>query len=179
MVQSGIRASSESAPPADAEAELAARIGALLAQRDETVAVVETAAGGLICGALVAIPGASAWFQGGVVAYGAGAKSRWLGLPPQAFLPHGVVSEAAALTLAQAARDSVGATWGLAEVGIAGPQLGRRSQKGAGVAFLAICGRLTLAQAVRTGRDDRAVNQRAFAAAALRFFADTLVQTPP
>ena len=110
--------------------DTAARIGALLIQRGETVAVVEAAAGGLISGALVSIPGASTWFQGGVVAYGAAAKSRWLGMSPEAFLPHGVVSETAALALAQAVRDSVDATWGLAEVGIAGPQAGRRSQKG-------------------------------------------------
>ncbi|MDQ3701608.1 MAG: CinA family protein [Chloroflexota bacterium] len=170
---------SDAAPLDDPGTQTAARIGALLIQRAETVAVAETAAGGLISGALVAIPGASAWFQGGVVAYGAGAKTRWLGLPPEAFLPHGVVSEAAALALAQAVRDSVGATWGLAEVGIAGPQTGRRSRKGTGVAFLAICGRLTLTQAVRIGKDDRAVNQRAFATAALHFFADMLFRAPP
>jgi len=163
----------------DPATERAARIGALLVQRGETVAVAETAAGGLISSALVAVAGASAWFQGGVVAYGAGAKTRLLGLPPEAFLPHGVVSEAAAQAMAQAVRDSVGATWGLAEVGIAGPQIGRRSRKGAGVAYLAICGGLTLTQVVRTGRDDRAVNQRAFATAALTFFADTLVRAPP
>jgi nicotinamide-nucleotide amidase len=151
----------------DDTAAIAARIAALLAEKGETLAVAETAAGGLISAALLAVPGASAWFLGGAVAYSAVAKERWLGLGTGAFGPGGVVSEGGALAMARAARDRMGATWGVAEAGIAGPQTGRRSSKPAGLAWLAVSGPLEVAEEVRTGLDDRAANQRAFSAAAV------------
>src|SRR6266540_6713896 len=109
--------------------ERALRIASLLTERGESLAVAETAAGGLISATLLAVPGASAWFLGGAVAYSAAAKERWLGLGAGAFGPDGVVSKRGVLTMGQAARGAVGATWGLAEAGIAGPQTGRRSSK--------------------------------------------------
>jgi nicotinamide-nucleotide amidase len=158
-------------PPA-ASATAAGAIAAGLTSRGETVAVAETAAGGLISAALVAVPGASAWFAGGVVAYGAAAKVRWLDLPREAFAPDGVVSSRGATALAAAVREAVGATWGLAEVGIAGPQTGRRSSKGAGLAYVAVAGPRSAWREVVTEADDRAANQAAFAAQALALLRD-------
>ena len=86
----------------------AAQIAAFLVQRGETICVAETAAGGLIAAALVAVPGASAWFLGGAVAYGGMAKLRWLGLEAGAFAPDGVVSPGGAQALARAARELAG-----------------------------------------------------------------------
>ena len=153
-----------------------AQIAALLVQRGETVCVAETAAGGLIAAALVAVPGASAWFLGGAVAYGGLAKVRWLGLEAGAFAPDGVVSPSGAQTLARAARDSLDATWGLAEVGIAGPQTGRRSRKGAGLAYVAVSGPWETWREVRTGEDQRVTNQGAFALAALQLLHEALAR---
>jgi PncC family amidohydrolase len=153
---------------------VARQIAEALTRRSETVAVAETAAGGLISAALLALPGASAWFLGGAVAYSAAAKVAWLALPPDAFGAAGVVSETGAMAMARAVRDRVGATWGLAEVGIAGPQTGRRSSKPAGLAYLAVTGREDAAQVIRTGHDDRTGNQTAFARAALTLLARTL-----
>jgi nicotinamide-nucleotide amidase len=153
-------------------ATAAGAVAAGLAARGETVAVAETAAGGLISAALVAVPGASAWFSGGVVAYGATAKARWLGLPGEAFAPDGVVSPRGAAALAAAVRDALGATLGLAEVGIAGPQTGRRSSKGAGLAYVAVAGPRNAWREVVTEADDRAANQAAFAAEALALLRD-------
>jgi PncC family amidohydrolase len=157
-------------------AALAAEIAAFLAQRGETVSVAETAAGGLISAALVAIPGASAWFLGGAVAYGGMAKARWLGLEAESFAPDGVVSARGAMALARAVRDSLGATWGLAEVGIAGPQTGRRSRKGAGLAYVAVSGPQEVWREVFTGEGQRVTNQGAFALAALRLLRETLAR---
>jgi PncC family amidohydrolase len=154
-------------------------VAARLTARGETVAVAETAAGGLIAAALVAVPGASAWFLGGVVAYGPAAKAAWLGLTGEAFAPHGVVSAAGAAALARAARTALGATWGLAEAGIAGPQTGRRSRKGAGLAYLAVDGPLAVTREVRTGLPDRRANQEGFARAALALLAETLAGATP
>jgi PncC family amidohydrolase len=155
-------------------ADLAVRLATRLSERGETLAVAETAAGGLISAHLVAVVGASAWFLGGAVAYGGQAKSSWLGLPPAAFAGHGVVSAEGALAMAVAVRDTVGASLGLAEVGIAGPQTGRRSRKGAGLAYLAVAGRRTLAREVFTGIGDRRANQAAFARAALELLLELL-----
>ncbi|HEX2036898.1 MAG TPA: CinA family protein [Chloroflexota bacterium] len=156
------------------EDPLAREIGARLTAGGQTLAVVETAAGGLISAALLALPGASAWFLGGAVVYSAQAKASWLGLPAEAFAPHGVVSSHGATLLASAARRALGATWGLAEVGIAGPQGGRRSSKPAGMVHLAVAGPCAAERLVQTGLDDRGANQAAFARAALTLLAETL-----
>ncbi len=145
----------------------ASRVASLLVERGETLAVAETAAGGLISAALLAVPGASAWFLGGAVAYSTAAKERWLGLGAGAFGPDGVVSERGVLAMARAAQQALGATWGLAEAGIAGPQTGRRSAKPAGLAWIAVAGPLDVAEEFRTGLGDRSANQRAFAVVAL------------
>jgi PncC family amidohydrolase len=151
----------------DSLTAVAQRIAVLLGERGETVSLAETAAGGLISATLVAVPGASAWFLGGAVAYAAVAKERWLGLGTSAFGAVGAVSDTAALRMATATRQATGATWGVAEAGIAGPQTGRRSSKPAGLAYIAVDGPVSAAEEVRTGLNDRAANQRAFAAAAL------------
>jgi PncC family amidohydrolase len=149
----------------------AAGIAAALKERGQTLAVAETAAGGLISATLLAVPGASAWFLGGAVAYSAVAKERWLSLRAGAFGPGSVVSEGGVLAMARAVREATGATWGLAEAGIAGPQTGRRSSKPAGLVYVAVSGPVEAVEEIRTGLDDRAANQHAFAAAALRLLA--------
>ncbi|MGH2352038.1 MAG: CinA family protein, partial [Chloroflexota bacterium] len=69
---------------------------------------------------------------------------------------------------------ALGATWGVAEAGIAGPQTGRRSRKRAGLAYLAVAGPVAGAREIQTGDDDRSANQRAFATAALTLLDETL-----
>ena len=158
------------------EIAVAERIAALLTARDETLAIAETAAGGRIGAALTAIPGSSRWFLGGVVAYSAAAKTALLGLTAEQ-LAAGAVSEAAALALARAARQRLGADWGLAETSISGPQQGRRSSKPAGLAHLAVVGPTSEhVQELQTGRDERAANQQAFADAALALLVVVLSQ---
>ena len=156
----------------------AAEIAALLRERRETLSVAETAAGGLIAAQLAEIAGASAWLLGGVVAYSAAAKARWLGITPESVAGAGVVSAEAARQMADAARAAVNASWGLAETGIAGPQTGRRSTKPAGLVFLAVSGPLTDSEEMRTGLAERAENQRAFATAALELLLRSLRRAP-
>ena len=158
--------------------EPASAIASALVARGETLAIAETAAGGLISAALLAVPGASAWFFVGAVAYSAAAKRAWLGLDAERFAA-GAVSEEAALALAEAARSTLGATWGLAEAGIAGPQTGRRSRKPAGLAYLAVAGPLSQVMRVETKLDERVQNQRAFAAEALRLLQRVLAERAP
>lgn len=141
-------------------------------RRGETVAVAETSAGGLIAGSLISIAGASAWFVGGVVPYAPSTRMQWLGVGE---VSAGAVSPAMAEALAEAVRARTGATWGVGETGVAGPQGGRRSRKPTGLGYVAVCGASgTVVEEVATGVDDRSANQTAFAAAALSLLARTV-----
>jgi len=156
----------------------AIQIAALLTARGETLAVAETTAGGLISAMLTEVPGASSWFLGGATAYGALAKSRWLGLDAASFGAGGAVSVVAARLMADAVRSILGATWAVAETGIAGPQTGRRSTKPAGLAYIAIAGPRPLERELRTGLPGRSENQRSFATAALVLLREALERAP-
>jgi nicotinamide mononucleotide (NMN) deamidase PncC len=72
------------APAAHPLAEAAAAVASLLSERRETVAVAESSAGGLISAALLAVPGASAYFLGGGVIYTRAARQGLLQLPDEA-----------------------------------------------------------------------------------------------
>ncbi|HEV2123677.1 MAG TPA: CinA family protein [Chloroflexota bacterium] len=159
-------------------ASLSAAIASYLVARGETVAVAETTAGGLIAASLVEVVGASTWFLGSAVAYSAEAKSTWLKASPEVLGAAGVVSTVGAQTLAEAARRSLHATWGLAETGIAGPQTGRRSAKQVGLVYVAVSGPISAAKEIRTGLDGRTENQRAFATAALQLLDEALRLAP-
>jgi len=152
---------------------LAARASALLKARRETLAVAESSAGGLISAALLAQPGASAFFLGGGVVYTYASREAFLGLPKT--LPEGMrpATEAYALLLARAARTRLGAAWGLAETGATGPS-GNRYGDAAGHACLAVVGGLERATTLETGSADRLANMRKFAEAALELLARAL-----
>ena len=155
--------------------ESARLIAALLTERGQTLAAVEASAGGRLSAALTAIPGSSAWFLGAAIAYSAVAKEALLGIGATELASSGAVGASAALLLAQAARRRLGATWAVAESGIAGPQGTHRSRKPPGLAYVAVTG--PNGQAVRevqTGWDERVANQQAFAASALALLTEQL-----
>lgn len=91
-------------------------VGTLLQERGWMLAVAESFTGGLIASRIVALPGASRWFQGGVVTYATSAKERILSVPPGP-----VITTEAAMAMASAVRDRFGADVGLATTGVAGP----------------------------------------------------------
>jgi len=152
---------------------LAEKIGATLKARKQTVAVAESSAGGLISAALLAVPGASAYFIGGGVFY---TRQSILAMrDAQASWFEGLrgASEPWALMLASNWRTRCGADWGLAETGAAGPT-GNRYGDPAGHAALAVTGAVERSLVLETGSADRIANMYAFAAAALNLFAETL-----
>jgi nicotinamide-nucleotide amidase len=151
----------------------AERIAALLKARNETVAVAESSAGGLITAALLAVPGASAYCRGGIVIY---TREGWEALRDfdQSLLGGFRSStEGNALVRARLARDRFGATWGVGETGAAGPT-GNRYGDPAGHACIAVSGRQDKAITLRTGSSDRLANMHAFAAAGLRLLEEAL-----
>lgn len=102
-------------------------VGRQLRRRAWTLAVGESVTGGGVGARLVTVPGASAWFRGGIVAYADAVKTSLAGVPEAVLAREGAVSEAVAGALATGVRDGVGADVGLAVLGVAGPatQAGR------------------------------------------------------
>lgn len=150
-------------------APLAAGVAAKLKARNETIAVAESSAGGLISAALLAIPGASAYFLGGGVIYTAQARAGLLDIRPEDLKGTRPSTEAYALHLANVVRARLGASWGLGETGAAGPQ-GNRYGDAAGHACIAFAGPVAFAFTLETASTDRAANMNAFARAALERF---------
>jgi nicotinamide-nucleotide amidase len=92
-------------------------VGAVLASRGQTLAVAESLTGGLVAARLVDVPGASAWFRGGVVSYASDVKFSLLDVPEGP-----VVSAQAAAAMASGVRRALGADVGLGVTGVAGPE---------------------------------------------------------
>lgn len=116
----------------------AAGLLARLRARGESVALAESLTGGLLCDALVEVPGASDVVVGGVVAYSAQVKQSVLGVSPEVLSRTGTISAETAGAMARGARRALGATWAVATTGIAGP----RPAEGhpVGTAFVAVAG---------------------------------------
>jgi PncC family amidohydrolase len=111
------------------------RLTTELRTKNHTVSVVETGAGGLISSALVAEPGASAWFREGVVAYSHSSKTFLL--PAQTIAEHGSVSHQAAKDMAEHIRIASGSTIGLCETSVIGPT-GGSPQKPVGLTIIGL-----------------------------------------
>src|SRR5438132_8514139 len=94
---------------------LARSLATTLKERKETIAVAESSAGGLISAALLAVPGASAYFLGGGVIYTQAARRGLLRVPDESVSGTRSSTEAYALIKARAIRQLLGTTWGLAE----------------------------------------------------------------
>jgi nicotinamide-nucleotide amidase len=94
----------------------------LLAERSATVAVAESLTGGMIGARLTDMPGSSATFAGGIIAYATDLKAGLLGVPEDLLARHGAVHADVAAAMARGVRDRVGATYGLAVTGVAGPE---------------------------------------------------------
>ncbi len=151
----------------------AGQLGNRLRERGETVAVAESSAAGLISAALLAQPGASAYFVGAAVVYTAAAREALLGITAADMDGIRSASEPYALLLARRLRDRLGTTWGLAETGAAGPA-GNRYGDAAGHSCFAIAGPIERVHTIETALADRVANMRAFAATALALLQDAL-----
>ncbi|HEY0202959.1 MAG TPA: CinA family protein [Acetobacteraceae bacterium] len=152
---------------------LAERLGALLKARGETVAVSESSSGGLVSASLLAVPGASAYFQGGAVVYTGDARTALLGITGEEMTGLRSSSEPYAMLLARTVRSRLGTTWGIAETGAAGPT-GNRYGDLAGHTCIAISGPAERTATLRTGSADRVANMRAFARALLEMLTEAV-----
>ena len=146
---------------------LAASVGALLKASGQNVAVSESSCGGLISAALVAVPGASAYYLGGGVVYTTVSRQGILQLPAEAFANMRASTEPYAVRNARTIRTLLGATWGLSETGASGPA-GNRYGDAAGHACMAVSGPVERSMTLETGQSDREANMWTFARTALQ-----------
>lgn len=154
---------------------LAAEAAVLLRKRKETIAIAESSTGGLIAAALLAVPGASDYFIGGAVVYTRQARKTLMDIPDSAMSGMRSASEPYALLLARTAQLRFAATWGLAETGATGPT-GNRYGDSAGHSCLAVAGVAERSITLETGKSDRQMNMRLFAARGLRLLIEQIEQ---
>lgn len=109
----------------------------LLLASGMTLALAESCTGGLIAARITALPGSSAYFSGGVVAYSNQVKTGVLRVPDAVLEQYGAVSEPVARTMAEGVRRLIGSDLGLSVTGIAGPG-GGTPQKPTGTVFVGL-----------------------------------------
>jgi len=153
-------------------------VGAAFKARGQSIAVVDGATGGLISAALLAMPGASAFYRGGGVIYTIKGRRIVLGHEPGSLRGLTSATEAYALAQARLIRERYGSDWGIAETGAAGPgvhPLGVAS----GTSSAAVVGPdFEAALIVETGTEDRLANMIAFTHNALALLLKGLHAAP-
>ena len=145
---------------------MAASVGALLKQKEHTLAVAESSCGGLISASLLAVPGASAYFLGGAVIYTHASRQGLLRIPDEAMEGMRASTEPYALLNARTVREIHGTTWGLGETGASGPT-GNRYGDDAGHVCIAVVGPVERSITIETGDSDREANMWVFAKASI------------
>lgn len=112
-------------------------LAAALSDKGWKLATAESCTGGLIGGALTSVPGSSAWYLGGVVAYANEIKTDLLGVPPETLSRHGAVSPQTARAMAQGVLERTGADVAVSVTGIAGPT-GGTPRKPVGLVYIGV-----------------------------------------
>jgi len=151
----------------------AAKVGALLKERKETIAIAESSTGGLLAASLLAVPGASAYFKGGAVLYTRKALLQLLNVGEDRLTGQVPSSEGYALLKAQLVRGHLEATWGLSETGVAGPT-GNKYGYAPGHSCIAVSGPVERTTTLETGSSDRLDNMYTFARGALQLLGEVL-----
>ena len=150
-----------------------ALLGPLLVARGWRLATAESCTGGLISSRITDIPGSSAYFAGGIVAYAYDAKVRLLGVPWSVLAQHGAVSEPVVRLMAEGARRALSTEVAVAVSGVAGPG-GGTPQKPVGTTWIAI----STPQGTQARRflwhHDRLGNKKATAEQALRWVTEVV-----
>ena len=108
-------------------------------EKGETLAVAESCTGGLVANLLTNVPGSSAYFVGGIVAYSNAVKEGVLGVDPKLIREFGAVSSEVAKAMAEGIQRIAKTTYGIGVTGIAGPS-GGTPQKPVGTVHIAVAG---------------------------------------
>ncbi len=149
------------------------RLAAALVDADLFCGIAESCTGGLIAAACTDLPGSSAWFRGGVVAYANSAKEDLLGVEPRLIMEHGAVSQAVVKAMARGAQRILRAECAMAVSGVAGPD-GGTPEKPVGLVWIAIAARESLVARQYQFSGDRASVRLLTVRAALAGLAELL-----
>jgi nicotinamide-nucleotide amidase len=162
-------------PDVETQVAAAAAVHALVDRR-QTFATAESLTGGLVAATVVEIPGVSAVYRGGLVAYATDLKHLLAGVPEKLLADRGPVDADVALALAAGARERCAADWGLATTGVAGPE--PQDGKPVGLVFVAVAGPAgaTVRELRLTG--NRAAVRTQSVTAVLNLFVGELRSTP-
>ncbi|MGX1272744.1 CinA family protein [Streptomyces phaeoluteigriseus] len=110
----------------------------LLTVRGETLAVAESLTGGLVAAEITSVPGASKAFRGSITAYATALKQELLGVDADLLAARGAVDAQVAAQMAAGVRGALGADWGIATTGVAGPDA--QDGQPVGTVFVAVAG---------------------------------------
>lgn len=138
---------------------LPTEIGRLLLEKGATFGLAESCTGGLVSELITQVPGASRYFQGGIVSYSNAIKEKLLGVDAKLLKAHGAVSEEVVCAMAQGARAALGVDYSLSLSGIAGPG-GGSEEKPVGLVHWAVAGPTGVSAYQRVFRGDRSQVQR-------------------
>ena len=165
------------APGAESPVDpLARELGALLLEGGLTVAVAESCTGGLLGALITDVPGSSAYFLGGVIAYGDQAKREHLVVAAGVLTRHGAVSAQAAEAMAEGARSRFGSTLAVSITGISGPGA-EGTGKPVGLTYIGIATASGVASFEHHFSGDRWSNRRQAATEALRLLISAVRDT--
>ena len=151
---------------------MAEEVAELLRRRGDTIVVAETSTGGLISSALLAVPGASAYYKGGSVLYTYESRKKLLGIKGQDVEGLAPMSEAMVMAFAQKAQAQFASTWAIAELGIAGPTGVAYGEAGSSV--IGIAGPNPVSALLNTGSSEREDNMWRFTGHALSLLCKAL-----
>ncbi|WP_041798640.1 CinA family protein [Rhodopseudomonas palustris] len=154
---------------------LAEKVALRLIAQKQTIAVAESSTGGLIAAALLAVPGASAYFLGSAVVYTREARRILMDIPDPQMKGLRSSSEPYAELLARQMRARLSSDWALSETGAAGPG-GNRYGDAAGHTCIAVAGPTQAVMTLETASSNRLDNMHVFANTALTFLLHTMAQ---
>ena len=146
----------------------------VLKERGETIAVAESTTGGLISARLLSMPGASAYFMGGTIIYTRVSRKVFLDASAEKLKGVKPLTEEIAKFFAKEVKEKLSATWGIAELGIAGPT-GSAYGVEAGNSVIAVSGPIAAAVRINTGHNDRVRNMEEFTESACQLLRDVLL----
>ncbi len=152
--------------------EVIEKVHEIFKEKGLTLSVAESCTGGLISHYITTLPGASTFFNGGVVTYSIDFKERFLGISSEIISAHGAVSEETAREMAERIRTLSKTDYSLSTTGNLGPDVLEGKEKG--LVYIAVSREgSTFSKELRlTG--DREENKEEAALSALKFLIETV-----
>ena len=141
-------------------------VGNLLLGKNMTMSVAESCTGGVISSMVTSVPGSSAYYKGGIIAYSNDVKASELNVSPYTIMMNGAVSQPVVEQMAEGARTRLNTDFSVAVSGVAGPS-GGTSEKPVGTTWIAVSSKKRVVSHLYNFGEDRGRNMQKAAIAAL------------